>query len=26
VELGAIQKADFELWSPVFKAANLPAR
>jgi len=25
-ELGAIQKADFELWSPVFKAANLPAR
>ncbi len=25
-ELGAIQKADFDLWSPVFKAANLPAR
>ncbi len=25
-ELAAIQKADFELWSPVFKAANLPAR
>jgi tripartite-type tricarboxylate transporter receptor subunit TctC len=25
-ELAAIQKADSELWSPVFKAANLPAR